>query len=456
MRVLNNVVEAIGNTPLVRLNRIGKHTKSTFWAKLEYMNPAGSIKDRIARQIIEDAERDGLLKPGGTIVEATSGNTGMGLAMIAAMKGYKCIFVMPDKMSDEKIKALRSFGAKVVITPTNVEPDDPRSYYCVSRRIADETPGAFYANQYHNPSNPKAHYTTTGPEIWEQTGGKIDAFVCAAGTGGTLSGVAKYLKEQNPAVRAVGADPIGSDYYDYFRTGKLPPAHGYKVEGFGEDFLPSTMTFDYVDEFIRVTDKECFQMARRLVREEGLYTGGSAGGAVAAAVKYAERYDRHLDIVLILCDSASRYISKLFDDEWMRENGFLENDTSSATVADLLAARGGSGAVETATADDRVREVIGRMKRLGISQVPVLDGDKILGIVSERDLLNHLVHGGDAGDTIANLVEAEFAIVEPVNKVSLAGQLIAKDLTVLVVNDSRLIGVITKIDFIDFVSQTLK
>jgi cystathionine beta-synthase len=359
-------------------------------------------------------------------------------------------------MSDEKIKALRSFGAKVVITPTNVEPDDPRSYYCVSRRIADETPGAFYANQYHNPSNPRAHYTSTGPEIWEQTGGKIDAFVCAAGTGGTLSGVAKYLKEQNPAVRAVGADPIGSVYYDYFRTGKLPPAHGYKVEGFGEDFLPSTMMFDYVDEFIRVTDKECFQMARRLVREEGLYTGGSAGGAVAAAVKYAERFDRHLDIVLILCDSASRYISKLFDDEWMRENGFLENDTSSATVADLLAARGGSGAVETATADDRVREVIGRMKRLGISQVPVLDGDKILGIVSERDLLNHLVHGGDAGDTIANLVEAEFAIVEPVNKVSLAGQLIAKDLTVLVVSDSRLIGVITKIDFIDFVSQNLK
>ncbi len=204
----------MGNTPLVRLNRIGNHTKSTFWAKLEYMNPAGSVKDRIARQIIEDAERDGLLKPGGTIVEATSGNTGMGLAMIAAMKGYKCIFVMPDKMSDEKIKALRSFGAKVVITPTNVEPDDPRSYYCVSRRIADETRGAFYANQYHNPSNPLAHYTTTGPEIWEQTGGKIDAFVCAAGTGGTLSGVAKYLKEQNPAVRAVGADPIGSVYYD--------------------------------------------------------------------------------------------------------------------------------------------------------------------------------------------------------------------------------------------------
>jgi cystathionine beta-synthase len=454
MRVYNNVIEAVGNTPLVRLNRIGKHTRSNIWAKLEYMNPGGSVKDRIAYQIITDAEQSGKLRPGGTIVEATSGNTGMGLAMMAAMRGYKCIFVMPDKMSQEKIRALRAFGAKVVITPTDVEPDDPRSYYCVSKRIAEETPGAFYANQYHNPSNPKAHYHSTGPEIWEQTQGRIDAYVVAAGTGGTISGTSKYLKEKNPAVRVVAADPIGSVFYDYFRTGKLPPAHGYKVEGFGEDFLPSTMNFEYVDEVIRVTDKECFTHARRLVREEGLYTGGSAGGAVAAAVKYAERFDRELNIVVILPDSASRYLSKVFDDDWMRENGFLDNEPTSATVSDLLARRG-SATVETATSSDRVRDVIGRMKRHGISQLPVIEGDRIAGIVNERDLLNFLVNGGDASQPVEACIETQFAIVEPVNRVSLVGQLIAKDLTVLVVQDHKLVGVITKIDFIDFVSQQL-
>lgn len=455
MEVYNSVVETVGKTPLVRLNRIGSHTNSQILVKLEYMNPGGSVKDRVAFQIVEDAEKEGLLRPGGTIVEATSGNTGMGLALAAALKGYKCIFVMPDKMSDEKIKSLRAFGAKVVITPTNVAPEDPRSYYCVSRRLADETPGAFYANQYHNQSNPKAHYHSTGPEVWSQTDGKVDVFVSAAGTGGTISGTGKYLKEQNPDVRIVAADPIGSVYYDYFNTGKLPPAHGYKVEGFGEDFLPTTMHFDHVDEVVRVTDRECFDYARRLVREEGIYTGGSAGGAVAAAVKIAERTDKALNIVTIMCDSASRYLSKVFDDEWMRENGFLQDDPFAGTVGDLLAHRA-QGAVYTATPKESVREVIERMKKHGISQVPVLEGSRVAGVVNERQLMGHLLNGKDADASIESAIETSFAIVEMQNKVGLLSEFFAKDLTVLVMQDGRLAGVITKIDFIDFVSRKMR
>ena len=448
-----SVIETVGNTPIVRLNRIGSHTRARIYAKLEYMNPGGSVKDRVAFQIVEDAEREGLLRPGGTIVEATSGNTGMGLALAAALKGYKCVFVMPDKMSEEKIKALRAFGARVVVTPTNVEPDDPRSYYCVSKRIADETPGAFYANQYHNPSNPKAHYLTTGPEIWQQLDGKVDAFVSAAGTGGTISGVGKYLKEQNPDVRIVAADPIGSVYYDYFNTGRLPPAYSYTVEGFGEDFLPSTMNFDFVDEVIRVTDAECFEYARRLVREEGIYTGGSSGGAVAACVKLAERLNRDVSIVTIMADSASRYLSKVFDDEWMRQNGFLRDDPLDGTVADLLGMREPTR-LQTASVTDSVRDVIERLKSHGISQLPVFVDGRVHGIIAERDLLDFLVRGGDALQPIRDLVESRFAIVELRNKVSLLSQFFAKDLTVLVMESGRIIDIVTKIDFIAYVSST--
>ncbi len=454
MMVADSVVQTVGNTPLVKLNKVARHTRATIWGKLEYLNPGGSVKDRVAFQIVEDAEKSGALRPGGTIVEATSGNTGMGLALAAAIKGYQCIFVMPDKMSDEKIKSLRAFGARVVITPTDVEPEDPRSYYSVSRRLAEETPNAFYANQYHNQSNPKAHYLTTGPEIWTQTNGTIDAFVSAAGTGGTISGTGKYLKEQNPDVKIIAADPVGSVYYDYFYTRKMPPAYSYKVEGFGEDFLPSTMHFDFVDEVIRVTDKECFDMTRRLVREEGLYTGGSSGGAVAAAIKYAERVDRPVNIVTILCDSASRYLSKIFDDDWMREHGFLGDERALGTVADLLARRTVT-AVYTTIPTESVRNVIGELKGRGYSQVPVLDGERVAGIVNERDLLNFMVQGGDASAPVSEIMETEFAVVEPANKVSMLSRFFTKDLTVLVLDNGRLAGVITKIDYIDFVSRNL-
>src|SRR5690606_25889721 len=284
--VKDTIIEAIGNTPLVRLHKTARGVKADLLAKVEFLNPGGSVKDRIGLGMIEAAEREGRLRPGGTIVEGTSGNTGVGLAIAAALKGYQCIFVMPDKMSDEKIRLLRAFGARVVITPTAVEPDDPRSYYSVSRRLAEETPNAILAGQYWNPANPEAHYRTTGPELWRQTGGRIAAFIAGMGTGGTISGTGRFLKEQNPAIKVVGVDPVGSLLHHYFLTRELGPAHGYKVEGVGEDFLPATLDFDVIDDVVQVNDREAFTMTRRLVREEGLFGGGSSGLALAGALKW--------------------------------------------------------------------------------------------------------------------------------------------------------------------------
>ncbi len=451
----NSVLELVGNTPLVKLHTVGKHVKSNIYLKMEYLNPGGSVKDRPAMQIIADAEESGQLKPGGTIVEATSGNTGMGLALAAANMGYKCIFVMPDKMSEEKIRSLRAVGAKVVVCPTAVEPEDPRSYYKVAERLAAESPNGFLANQYHNPSNPRAHYLTTGPEIWKQTNGEIDAFVATMGTGGTITGCGEYLKEQKPEMQVVGVDPIGSIYYDFFKTGRMTEAHTYKVEGFGEDFLPSTMNFEFVDEVVRVTDRECFQYTRRLVREEGILVGGSSGGAVCAAVKYAERFDRELNIVVIMCDSFSRYMSKIFDDEWMRENGFLE-EPSRGTVADIMETVGAAKrGVFTTNLGKKVSDVIEMMKAHGISQVPVLDGERVCGIIAENDVLNHLLEKGHGDDTIDDLLETNFAIVEPSNAVGIVGQFFKQNKIVIVVDDGKLAGILTKIDFIDHVSRKM-
>lgn len=455
IQAAKNILELVGNTPLVLSHTLAKHVKSNIYLKLEYMNPGASVKDRPALQIIKDAAESGELKPGGTIVEATSGNTGMGLAMAAANMGYKCIFVMPDKMSEEKVRALRAVGARVVVCPTAVEPEDPRSYYSVARRLADESPGGYLANQYHNPSNPRAHTVSTGPEIWDQTDGEIDVFVSTMGTGGTISGTGRYLKEQNPDVKIVGVDPIGSLYYDYFKTGKLTEAHTYLVEGFGEDFLPSTMNFDVVDEVIRVSDKECFQYTRRLVREEGILAGGSSGGALCAAIKYAERFDDELNIVVIMCDSYSRYLSKIFDDEWMRENGFLDSDGTTETVTDVLGARTGPTEVITARPRQPVSEVIQLMKTHGISQLPVIDKNGVIGVVAENDVLSHLLNEGHGDDPVSELMKTNFAAVDPSTSVGVLGQFFKQNKVVVVVDDARLVGILTKIDFIDFVSSQI-
>jgi cystathionine beta-synthase len=324
MKVFNNVLDAIGDTPMVRLNKIPGDLTPNFFVKLEFLNPAGSVKDRMAKFIIEDAEKKGLLKPGGTIVENSSGNTGSALAMIAAVKGYKCIITMPDKMSDEKRNLMRAFGAEVVITPTDVPADSPESYYSTARRIASETPNSYYPDQYNNQMNIEAHYRTTGPEIWEQTGGNIDVFIAGIGTGGTLSGTARYLKEKKPDIKVIAVDPEGSVFYEYYKTGKLPQPHVYQVEGIGDDYLVKAVDFDIIDDIIQVNDKESFTMARRLCQEEGIFAGGSSGAAVSAAVRYAKEHNHAQNIVVILPDSGTRYLSKIFNDEWMRAKGYID------------------------------------------------------------------------------------------------------------------------------------
>ena len=460
-QVYANILQTIGNTPLIRLNRVTAGLRGTLLAKAEFFNPGGSVKDRIGLAMIEEAERAGRLRPGGTIVEATSGNTGVGLAIAAALKGYRCVFVMPDKMSEEKVRLLRAFGARVVITPTAVEPDDPRSYYSVSQRIVDETPNSVLANQYNNVENPLAHYHSTGPEIWRQTAGQVKVFVSGMGTGGTISGAGKYLKEKNPGLKVVGVDPVGSLLYDTWRLGRVPEEpflKTYKIEGIGEDFLPGAMDMSVVDEVVQVDDKESFLLTRRLVREEGIFCGGSCGSAVAGALK--SKWVRALKpgelAVVILPDSGSRYLSKVFDDEWMRENGFLEGPWGAATVADLLASKAPRELVAV-SALDKVRDVIARMQEHDISQMPVLSEGKLIGIVNETNLLNHLVTGGTAADdAIASIVQRQVAAVEPAASLDSVSDRFAESAAVVVVDQDRVAGIITKIDLLDYLAAHAK
>ena len=456
-RVYDNVLECIGDTPVVRLNKVTEGFASDVFAKLEFMNPGGSVKDRIAVHMLDKAEERGEIRRGGTVVEGTSGNTGMGLAMAASIRGYQAVFVMPDKQSMEKVQALRAFGAKVVVTPTAVEPDDPRSYYSVSTKLGTETPNAFFANQYHNADNVDAHYTMTGPEIWRQMGEKLDVFIGGMGTGGTLSGVGRYLKEVNPDIKIVGVDPVGSIYYDYFKTGKMTEAYTYVLEGIGEDFLPSTMHLDVLDDVVRVTDRECFLMTRDLVRKEGVFCGGSSGAAAIGALKWLKHNDKPGQQVLVLLpDTGRQYLGKIFNDDWMRENRYLETPGDLGTVRDLLGSSPRRNIISV-NASQTIREVASTMKSTGISQVPVMDGEGVRGMVTESDVLTILLdHPGAASDPVADIVKMSYSVVDPDTTIAVLSDMFTKVKMALVMEGREIVNVITKIDLIEFLSKAVR
>ncbi len=454
MKIYNTVLEAIGGTPLVRLNKIVERDSATVLAKCEFLNPSGSIKDRMALHIIREAERTGQLKPGGTIVENTSGNTGLAVAMVAAVKGYRCVFTMPDKMSQEKVNMLKGFGAEVVITPTDVPGDSPDHYVETAKRIARETPGAFYLNQYHNKLNIEAHYHSTGKELWEQTdNGDVDAVVMGVGTGGTASGVGRYFKERKSRARIIGVDPIGSIHYNYFYTKTMGTPHVYKVEGIGEDILCGAMDFDQLDEIRQVNDKECFVTARRLVREEGLFAGGSCGASVHIALQVAREMGPGKTVVAILTDSGSRYISKYLSDAWMRDHGFLENLPELGYVNEILEHH--RRPVKTAQGDESVGAVIERLKSEGISQVPVVDGKGIpVAMVHELDVLRALQSGKVTLQTkVSEIARPIGGLIYPKARIEELFRLFEQDHVAVVVEEQKLVGIVSKIDVIDFMSS---
>jgi cystathionine beta-synthase len=448
-----DILAAVGNTPMVRLNKVVSPDDATVLVKCEFMNPTGSIKDRMAVHILNDAEKRGLLKPGNPIVENTSGNTGLGVAMWAAVKGYRCIFTMPDKMSIEKVNMLKSFGAEVVITPTDVPGDSPQHYVETAKRIARET-GGFYVNQYHNPVNIDAHEATTGPEIWRDTEGKVDVIVLGAGTGGTISGVGRYFKKHHPHVRIVGVDPIGSIHYHYFHTRTMPTPHVYKVEGIGEDILCQAMDYSVVDEFHQVSDKESFLMARRLVREEGIFCGGSSGSNVHVAVNLAKKLGPGRTVVTVLPDSATRYITKFHQDSWMRDYGFLDSDRDLGLVEDILRALGDRKVV-TATDMTPIGEIINLFRTHGISQVPILDASgKPVGMVHEVDVLRALHDGKAVLTEPAKKIAAPLGgLIYPKARIEELFRIFETDYVGVVIDSGRLVGIISKVDVLDFMSR---
>jgi cystathionine beta-synthase len=449
-----NILTTIGNTPLVKINKLTQGYKPQIFAKVESFNPGGSVKDRIGLDIIEEAEREGRLRPGGTIVEATSGNTGLGLAIAAAVKGYRCICTMPDKMSIEKIRVLRAYGAEVVVTPTAVPHESPESYTEVAKRIVRETPNSILANQYYNPKNPESHYKTTGPEIWNQTGGQVDYFVCGMGTGGTITGVGKYLKEKNPNVKIIGVDPKGSVIREFFYTKAIPPTFNvYQVEGIGQDFIPGVLHLQYVDDIIEVTDKESFIAARRLTREEGIFVGGSAGTALAGGLKIAEKLTEENVMVILLPDTGERYVGKMYNDDWMRENRFLVPE--KLTVRYVHESKKGVPGLVSIDPVSTVRKALDLINKHNISQLPIIDKGKSVGSVEESDLTNAVLMNPAQFDApVSSLMHPSFPHVhldEPLNQaISLLSK---KHPAVLVEEDNKVVGILTRYDVIEYMAR---
>jgi cystathionine beta-synthase len=449
MHYYDNALELIGQTPLVKLNRVLDHPACTVLAKVEYLNPGGSVKDRPVLAMVRDAEERGLLRAGGTIVEPTSGNTGTGLAMVAAIKGYRCILVMPDKVSDEKVRLLKAYGAEVVITPTKAPASSPESYYGVAARLASEIPGSFMPNQFANPLNPFAHEQTTGPEIWQQTAGKITHFVSGIGTGGTISGVSHYLKKQNPAITVVGADPEGSIY-----SGDT--AKSYKVEGIGEDFLPATLDLRAIDRIERVSDKESFLMTRRVCREEGLLVGGSSGTALVAAQRVARELPAQAIMVVLLPDNGRGYLSKIFNDEWMRTNGFLGEVGLAATVGEVLRSKGELPKLITVAPTDTVRRGVELMREFQISQIPVVDNGQMVGSINEVAVMQLIFdHADIVHGEVKDVMGRPFPLLDEKDELAHAyRELSLGHAAIVVAHEGKAIGVLTKMDIINYLSVT--
>jgi cystathionine beta-synthase len=453
MRYFENILQTIGNTPLVKLPKLMDGVRGLVLAKLEMMNPGGSVKDRIGETMIAEAEASGALRPGGTIIEPTSGNTGLGLAMVAAIRGYRAVFTIPDKMSREKLDLLKAFGARVVVTPTAVPPDHPDSYYRVAERIHRDTPNSILPNQYANQANPRAHYETTGPEIWRDTDGKVTHFVCGMGTGGTISGVGKFLKEKDPKIRIVGVDPLGSILKDYFYKKDSMKPHTYKIEGIGEDFIPKSTWFEYIDDIEKVGDKEAYLMTRRLAREEAILAGSSSGAAIVAARRIAETLGPDSVLVVLLPDTGERYLSKAHNEEWLKEQGYLEEPVAPLMTILRAKERTFPGVI-TIDVAATVREAADMMRQYNVSQLPVLDTGILVGSLREEVLMKALLENPKMySDYVAKVMEKPFPIVEPGADLEQVYKLLIRGSPAVVVgNVNRLEGIITRIDVIEYLA----
>jgi cystathionine beta-synthase len=448
----NNILETIGNTPMVKLNKVVRDIPATVLAKIETTNPGNSIKDRMALKMIEDAERSGKLKPGGTIIEGTSGNTGMGLAIAAVIKGYKCIFTSTDKQSKEKFDALRAFGAEVIVCPTNVDPEDPRSYYSVSSRLEREVPNSWKPNQYDNLSNSQAHYESTGPEIWEQTDGKVTHLIAGVGTGGTISGIARYLKEKNPAIQIIGIDTYGSVFKKYKETGEFDKneIYPYITEGIGEDFLPANVNFELIDHFEKVTDKDAALMTREVARKEGIFVGNSTGSAIAGLLQMKDKFKEGDVVVVIFPDHGTRYLGKMYNDDWLRDRGFLKD--GKLTASDIVSKKE-SQEIITIDSEKTILEAINTIKSLNISQIPVTQQGMVIGKITESDILTALLENPSLkSQPVKNITTAPFPFVDLNTSIDRISAMINKDNIAVLIEVNGQIEIITQYDIINAIS----